>query len=254
MKDFRIFFIKELSESVKTYKALILGAVFVILGMMSPLLAKLMPEILSMGLSELKLELPQPTALDAWTQFFKNTDQIGILAMVILFAGILSSEITKGTLINLLTKGLSRTAVILSKYSAIVCLWSVCYGISFALNWGYTVWLFPQNTVDGKNVLCGGVCLWMFGVFLLAVLILGASLFRSIYGCLLFTGFAAALGIFLNLLPQRSWSPFACLAYPAELACGTLAAADACGALAAAAAGAMALAGLSILIFRKKSL
>ncbi|WP_222860725.1 hypothetical protein [Paenibacillus antibioticophila] len=91
-------------------------AVFFIVGMLSPLTAKLMPELLSSFLPEgMTLTIAEPTALDAWIQFFKNTSQMGLILIVILFSGILGTELTRGTLINMLTKGLSRHAVILSK-------------------------------------------------------------------------------------------------------------------------------------------
>ena len=47
MRGYLAFVKKELLEQVRTYKLLILLLVFFIFGMLSPLMAKLMPEILS---------------------------------------------------------------------------------------------------------------------------------------------------------------------------------------------------------------
>jgi len=64
-----------------------------------------MPEIVgSLVTDGVVITLPEPTAYDAWAQFFKNATQMGLFVMVILFSGVLSSELSKGTLINLLTK------------------------------------------------------------------------------------------------------------------------------------------------------
>lgn len=70
--------------------------------MMSPLAAKLLPQILaSEGIS---ITLPDPSAIDSWSQFFKNISQMGLIVTVILFSGVLGTELSKGTLINMLTK------------------------------------------------------------------------------------------------------------------------------------------------------
>jgi len=75
--------------------------IFIIFGITNPLIAKLMPEIVgSLVTDGVVITLPEPTAYDAWAQFFKNATQMGLFVMVILFSGVLSSELSKGTLIN----------------------------------------------------------------------------------------------------------------------------------------------------------
>lgn len=114
MRNYSAFLKKEILEYTKTYKLLIMLMVFAFFGITNPLMAKLMPEILgSLMEDSITMILPEATAFDAWTQFFKNATQIGLSVMVIIFSSVLSSELSKGTLINMLTKGLSRTAVIL---------------------------------------------------------------------------------------------------------------------------------------------
>jgi len=159
-----------------------------------------LPEILGSLITDgVIITLPEPTAYDAWTQFFKNATQMGLIVMAILFSGVLSSELSKGTLINLLTKGLSRTAVILSKYTCMVLVWTASIALCFGLTYGYSVYLFPKD--ETSNLLFSVFCLWLFGLFLLAALLFSATLTRSNYGCLLITGVIMVICMIMNIIP-----------------------------------------------------
>ena len=125
MRGYLAFVKKELLEQVRTCKLLILLLVFLYFGMLSPLMAKLMPEILSqMPMDGITITIPDPTAIDSYSQFFKNLTQMGLIVLVLLFSGTLTTELSKGTLINVLTKGVTRYAVILAKYTVALVLWS----------------------------------------------------------------------------------------------------------------------------------
>jgi len=200
MKGYPAFLKKEFFEYTKTYKIFIVLMIFAVFGITNPLIAKLLPEILENLITDsVTITLPEPTAYDAWTQFFKNATQMGLIVMVILFSGVLSSELSKGTLINLLTKGLSRTAVILSKYTCMVLIWTASIVLCFGLTYGYTLYLFPKDKIS--NLLFSVFCLWMFGLFLLAALLFSATLTRSSFGCLLITGVIVVICMIINIIP-----------------------------------------------------
>ena len=199
MKKCIVFFKKELFEYSRTYKLLILLIVFGIFGILSPLTAKLMPDILGALAAEFSIALPEPTAFDSWAQFFKNISQIGIVVTLVVFSGVLSTEISKGTLINMLTKGLSRTAVIISKYSCMALIWTISLSLCFGLTWVYTEYLFPNNAAI--NILYSVFCLWLFGVFLISALIFCASLSKSVYAGLLLTGGVFVICTLVNIIP-----------------------------------------------------
>jgi len=200
MKGYLAFFKKEIFEYIKTYKLFIMLIVFAVFGITNPLVAKLLPEIVrNLTTDGIIITLPEPTAYDTWTQFFKNATQIGLIVTMILFSGVLSSELSKGTLINLLTKGLSRTAVILSKYTSMALIWTISITLCFGLTYGYTAYLFPNN--ETSNLLFSVFCLWMFGLFLLATLIFSATLTKSNYGCLLMTGIVVVACMIMDIIP-----------------------------------------------------
>ncbi len=201
MRGFAAFTKKELLESVRTYKLFILLAVFLLFGMMNPLFAKLMPKIVEAALPKgMEMSLAEPTAIDSWSQFYKNIPQMGLLVLVILFSPMLSGEFSKGTLINILTKGLPRKTVIVSKYLFSSLLWSASYWLCYGITFLYTSLLWTQESVS--HIFPAALFLWAFGLLLLAVLIFAGVLCKSSYGCLLFTGGFVAVLFLLDLIPK----------------------------------------------------
>lgn len=254
MRNYFVFCKKELLESVRTYRLFILLAVFFILGVLSPLSAKFLPELVSSMMQDgIQITLPDPSASDSWVQFFKNIPQLGMVVLVILLSGILSAEFSKGTLILVLTKGLSRNAVLLSKFTCTALLWTAGLLLSFGLTWGYTVYLFPGES--SVHLIFSVFCLWVFGLLLLSMLLFSAVVTRANYGCLLITAVFVALLLLLNLLP--GWQPYNPLTLAGSnvaLLTGDASPSEFMWPLCISAAGIPVLLLLSVLLFRKKQL
>jgi ABC-2 type transport system permease protein len=118
---FRTLLAKEFREQWRTWKMIVFLAVFLITGIISPVLAKYTPELLRMvpnlpaGLADF---IPAPTVADSVVQYLKNTEQFGILLVILLTMGVMAQEKERGTAAMLLTKPVSRSAVILAKWLA----------------------------------------------------------------------------------------------------------------------------------------
>lgn len=256
MNHYLVFFRKELMEYARTYKLLIILVVFTIFGMTNPLIAKLTPELLAGVMPEgMSITIPEPTALDSWAQFFKNTQQMGMIALVLIFSGVLSSELSRGTLVNLLTKGLSRRAVILAKYSAMLSVWSLSMLLSVALTWIYTVYLFPQDQVGVAYLLFAISCMWLFGAFVLALLLSSSTLVQGNYGSLLLTGLVLVLLLVLNIFPSsQEFSPLSLASQNLEIAAGKIDPSSLYSAVGVTALASLGLIALAVLMFQKKRL
>ncbi len=254
MRNYLAFLKKEVLEHSKTYKLLIMLMVFAVLGITNPLMAKLLPEILeSLMTDSISIAIPEATIFDAWTQFFKNATQMGLIVMVILFSNVLSAELSKGTLINMLTKGLSRTAVILAKYTCMVLIWTISILLCFALTYSYTLYLFP--TGETANLIFSIFCLWLFGVLLLAMLLLSATLTKSNYGCLLITGLTAVIGMLLNIIPSvHKFNPISLATDNLGLITNSIESSSLFYAVLNASLLSLFFVALSVLIFRKKQI
>ena len=69
MTNFIVFLRKEISEFMRSYKLLILFSSFVLVGIISPLTAKYLPEILEWAMGNEQIIEIYPDASDAWMQF-----------------------------------------------------------------------------------------------------------------------------------------------------------------------------------------
>lgn len=201
MRGYMAFVKKEAVEQVRRYHILVLGIVFIFFGVSSAVLAKLLPELLKgMEIQGMTIAMQDPTAMDAYAQFYKNITQMGTVVLLLVFGGTLSGELSKGTLINVLTKGLSRDSVILAKYTMMILMWTGVYSITAAIFYGYTAFLFPKDEVS--HVFYAFFMFWLFGVFLFAVLLLGSVILRGNYGGILFTVIVLAVLLLVSMFPQ----------------------------------------------------
>ncbi len=136
------FLKKEFLGILKTYRIWVIPAIFLFFGLMSPPIAKLAPEIVKSALPKgVNLQIPPPTILDSFGQYLKNLAQLGILAVILLSMSLVSEEKSKGTLQLVITKPVSRTTVVVSKFiaqnililSSMIVAAAVCYLYSIAI-------------------------------------------------------------------------------------------------------------------------
>ncbi|URZ09760.1 ABC transporter permease [Clostridium felsineum] len=222
MKNFICFTQKELIEYFRTYKFLILLSVFLFFGMISSLSAKLLPDIISnLNTSSIKISMPKPTSIDAYTQFFKNLSQMGLIIVILIFGNTLSSELSRGTLVNMLSKGLLRRTVILSKYTAALALWTISYTLSALLNYGYTIYLFDNKPI--KNLFPSLFFLWLFGSFLISIIIFCNTISTGSYAPILLCAIFLGILIIINVIPKaKSFNPISLSSNNVELLKGFL--------------------------------
>lgn len=121
---------------------------------------------------KMTITLPASTSIDSWTQYYKNLPQFLLLAIVLLSTGIISTEVEKGTLIPFITKGLSRSVLVISKALYLFFIWTFTLFLSFVTNLGYTAYYFN----DGKSP---HLLLPLFGFWLYGSIILTATIFAS---------------------------------------------------------------------------
>jgi len=253
MNEFIAFTKKEYMESIRTYRLFIFVAVLLFFGILSPLTALFLPEILgSIDLGDgVTLTLPDPSAMDSWAQFFSNVGQMGMLALIIIFSGIMGNELSERTLVNLLTKGMKRHIVILSKFVYACLLWTVGYALCLAVCYAYTVYYWPSDVLF--NSFFAFASLWVFGVFLIAIMIFGGTLFSNFYGSLLSCfGIIVVLAL-INIAPAaHKYNPISLSGSTLGLLNGQNETADFMPAMIICASAAVALFVLSILVFNKK--
>lgn len=206
MRDLVAFVKKEGMEHLRSGRLTVLVLMFALLGVLNPALAKLTPWLLEtvaeeMAGSGITVTAVTVSARDSWVQFFKNLP-LGLIAFLVLESNIFTKEYGQGTLVPVLTKGLSRYKVLLSKAAVLWVLWSGLYWLCFGITYGYTAYFWDNSAVSSLG--SAAVGLWIFGWWCVALTVLFSTVFGSHTGVLAATG-GTVLGFCLaGLVPGCS--------------------------------------------------
>jgi ABC-2 type transport system permease protein len=171
----RPLIIKEIREYTQTPKGLILIALFLFFALTSPASAKFMNEIIAALASDITITFPDPTLQDSWIQVFKNINSICLIVYVIVMSATISQEKSKGSILLVLTKRVSRFQFLISKFIVGVLVYTLLLLASTIASAWYTHLLFGDFMYDG--LITSLVLYWLMGVFYTAL-----SIFVSVIG------------------------------------------------------------------------
>ncbi|WP_031545570.1 ABC transporter permease [Salinicoccus luteus] len=185
-------FKKEFIESWRNFKFAAILIVFAIIGILSPFTALILPDILGMVMDDsgITVEIPESTTLDSYMQFFSNMNQMGLVIFVIVFGSILTHEFSRNTLVNLVTKGLKRTNVIVVKALFLMLVWTIGYALSALVAYMYTIYYWDEP-VD--HLVLAFAMTWVYGLFIISLILLASTLFTNSFIAVLFSVVAAVI-------------------------------------------------------------
>lgn len=173
-----VAFRKEWLEQNRSYRLLIVGVVLVFFGLISPLSAKMLPELLTLLPADgVTIQMPTPTVLDAITQYIKNMAQFGLILAVLLTMGVVAQEKDKGTAAMMLVKPMPRGSFLGAKFVAIAAMFALALVISAIACYYYTLLLF--EAMDVRHWLALNGLLLLYILVYVAITLLGSTLMRS---------------------------------------------------------------------------
>lgn len=178
--NFITVFRKEMLEQGRTYRLLIVAAVFVAFGLSSPALAKFTPELLKSipGVpGGIQAFFPTPTVADAVGQYIKNMSQFGVLLALLMTMGVVVQEKERGTAAFFLTRPVSRNTFLLAKFASMTVAFVVSLAVAALGCWYYTYILF-EPLAWGPFLALNGLMLIVFLVYM-ALSLLGSTIARS---------------------------------------------------------------------------
>lgn len=150
MTGFAILVRKELLEAWRTRRLPVVAGLFLVVGMVSPLTAKYLPDILKAALGDqLTVPLPAPVAADALAQLEKNLAQLGALVAIALAMGSVAGELDRGTAALVLAQPATRSAFLVAKLIAIGIVLGVSTILATVAAWIYTAVLFEPLPIPG---------------------------------------------------------------------------------------------------------
>jgi ABC-2 type transport system permease protein len=164
--------------------------------MVSPLLARFLPEILGSieGAEQFSELIPEPSIADAFAQYIENLTQFGFILAIVLGMAAVAGEKDKGTAAMILSKPMPRWAFITGKFVAQMVVYTVSFIIAAISAYYYTYFLFGPP--DGGAFLLMNVLLLVWLLVFVAITLLGSTLGKSTGGA----AGIAAVGSFLLLI------------------------------------------------------
>lgn len=221
MRGFTAFARKEVVEILRTWRIWVLPGMLLFFALTGPVMAKFTPQIVgSLAGDQLGgLKMPDPVYLDSYAQWIKNLSQIVIFAIIIIYAGIVSSETKSGTAILVLTKPVSRAAFVIAKTLVHSVFLALAVAAGTLLTWGGTAVIFDTAR---PGPLFAATASWLvFGILFMAVMTLLSVMFGSQAGAA-----GVGLGVFVLMSIGTLWpvatenTPLALLGQPALMAAG----------------------------------
>jgi len=204
MKQFIAFTKKEFMELSRTGKMFLLTILFILFGIMNPAVAKLTPwlmKTMSRSLSDTGLAIAEirVDAMSSWAQFYKNIP-IALIVFLLMFSGILTAEYQKGTLVNMVTKGMDRRKILASKLTVMMLLWTGGYWICYGITYIYNAWFWDNRIAS--HLFFSAFCFYLIGVWMISLLLFWSALFYNNSAVLLMTGGSFFLVYFIGFIQK----------------------------------------------------
>ena len=146
---YRAMLTKEWMESLRTSRLLIWTVISVFFGILSPLSAYFLPDILSLvGATEnIIITIGSIGYQDAIEQYMKNFTQIGTIVIILIYMGSVAGEKSDGSLSFLLVRPVDRLSILLAKLTGAKILIAIGQGAALICMTIYTRYLFPDFPV-----------------------------------------------------------------------------------------------------------
>ncbi len=171
---------KELLEQWSSYRLLIVVAVLLFFGLLSPVTAKYTLEAIKLALpngEEIAALLPLPSVNEAVEQYLGNLSQFGVVIALLVTMGTVAQEKDKGTAALMLAKPLPRGIFLLAKLVAIALTFAVSFTLAGAACYYYTLILFEAMDIAAWVALNG--LMFLLVLVYIALTLLCSTLTKS---------------------------------------------------------------------------
>lgn len=197
MHSFLVALRKELLEQRRTYRLLVVVLVLGLFGFLSPLTARLMPELFTLipGGEEIAPLIPEPTWIEAVVQYNQNHAQFGLILALLLTMGVVVLEKEKKTAALVLAKPMSRGSFLTAKFVALFLTFLLGTVVAGTAAYYYTMLLFQAPPFSGW-LLANGLLVVYLLVYI-AITLFFSTIARSVVAA---GGFAFMAMIGLGLL------------------------------------------------------
>lgn len=211
MRKLWTLYLRELLEAVRSYKLIWVPVVFIILGIMQPLVTYYMADILaasSNAPAALLENYELPGAATVMAQALGQYGTVGMLVLALAAMNSLSGERYSGTFELLMAKPLSPISIVAAKWAANLTVLVLAVGLGAAGAAYYTVLLMGQLSWSAVAAASGLYALWLLCAVSLTLFF--SAWLRGPAAAGLALMLAAGMSLVHSLLPsQAGWLPAA---------------------------------------------
>jgi ABC-2 type transport system permease protein len=203
----------------RTPRALGLGAVYLLLGLIEPVFTKYENKLLGHTGNGIRVYLPPPTPADGLNGYISQVSLIGLIVVVVLAAGALGFDSRQGLATFLRTRAANMWALVMPRFAVTAAAAVAAYVLGTLGAWYETDLLIGPLPVAGMlaGILCGAAYL----VFAVSITALAASLARSTLAISAITlAVLLALPIAGAFHSIHDWFPSTLVNAPVDLASG----------------------------------
>ena len=170
---------KEFLEARKNHKLLIITITFLFFGLMSPLSAYFMPQLIGLISADqgISIQLNPPTQIDSFLQFYKNISQMALIIMIFIFMGNIANEKESGSADFILVKPVKIVDFIISKYISMYLLILIAMVISTLVCAIYTYVLFDELAII--DIIRMAIYLYIYLSTILSLTLLFSSIYNK---------------------------------------------------------------------------
>jgi ABC-2 type transport system permease protein len=185
---------KEVLEAWRTYRLAMLCGLFVVIGIAVPLIVRFLPRLLRIFGATGELGVGELGVADVIDMLVRNVTLVGGIAAVLLTMGAIAGERLRGTLDLVLSRPVSRAAVIWAKFVALGMAFGLAIGLAVLGSWLYSALFFaPQSALPWGQL---GAILWLSVMCTVAVTLLGSVVASTPLGAAIVgLGYIAAMAL-----------------------------------------------------------
>jgi len=205
---------------IRSPRALALGGVYVVFGLLGPVVAKYMQDIVKRFQSGLTITVAHPTAKDGIANYISQVSQTGLIVVVVIAAGALTFDARRGVATFLRTRVDSMWRLVIPRFVVSAAAAVIAYTLGTVAAWYETALLLgaPPPGAMLAGLLYGSVYL----IFAVAAVATAASVARSTLGTIgVALAFILVLPIAGVIKPIHPWLPSTLVTAPVALLTGS---------------------------------
>lgn len=203
---YRELLTKEVVEAWRTYRLAVLWTIFAVIGIAVPLIIRFLPRLLRIFGATGELGLGDLGVADVIDMLVRNVTLVGGLAAIVLTMGTVAGERRRGTLALVLSRPVSRAAVIWAKFVALGMAFGLAIGLAVVGAWLYSALFFaPQAALPWGQL---GAILWLSVMCHVAVTLVGSVVAATPTGAAIVgLGFVAAMTLTSSIASLARFLP-----------------------------------------------